>query len=214
MNIDEFYNFGSKLKSSTIQVHVDNLSKDNKKSEKLELLVGNYTNINFPLVFKYYSGKKLKDILDTGTISLYLISDNLKRILEKHKLTGWETYPVKIYDKNDVEIKGYHGFSITGRCGSINYDKSEILEKNSVPNGPISKYYKGIYIGLDEWDNADFFISKGAFNTIMTKKAADILKEHKISNIKFENLAEMEMWEPIVTSYKKNLSKNLEYFKS
>lgn len=212
MTIDKFYNFGSKLKSSTLQVHADNLSNDNKKSEKFNLLLGNYANINFPLIFNYYSGQKLKDILDTGTISLYLISDNLKEILEKHKLTGWKTYPVKIYDKNSKEIKGYHGFSITGRCGPIDYAKSEISKKQSVPNGPISKYYKGLNVGLSEWDNSDLFIPKGCFNTIMTEKTTDILRENKISNIKFENLAEMEMWEPIVESYNKNLSKNLKVF--
>ena len=64
--------------------------------------------------------------------------------------SGWKTYPITLLDKANNEIKGYNGFSVTGSCGPIDYSKSKIVEKRRVTIGPISKYYVGLPIGLEE----------------------------------------------------------------
>ena len=199
MNIDYFYIFSSKFSSSTLQVHMIGSKEfhpiDPNKSylfDENKLLLGDYSNISFPVVFKQEYGKKLQDILDTGTATLYLISDKMKATFEDNNLTGWKTFEVKILDKQDKEIQGYHGLSITGRCGKIDYSQSEIVEKRCVPEGPLGKYYRGLYVGLDKWDGSDFFLPEKNFGTVITNRVADILKKNKFTNICLENLAEIE----------------------
>lgn len=195
MSIEKFYTFSSKLSSSTVQAHAISLS-DKEDSTGLfdhhRLIQGVCNDISFPVIFKQEYGKKLEDVLDTGWPSLFLISDKLKGVLEESTLTGWKTFVVKVLDKKGQEIQGYHGLSITGRCGKIDYSKSEIIEKRLVPNAPLSKYYKGLHVGLDEWDGSDFFLPEKYFGIIITSRAAEVLKKNKLTNIRLENLAEIE----------------------
>jgi hypothetical protein len=197
MEIKDFFDFESKLVSTTFQVSAVGLNKGkNEHSEYYDqhmLILGNYSDITFPVVFKQGSGKKLQDMLDTCWPSLYLISDRMKAVLEEEGLTGWKSYPVRVFDKHDDEIFGYHGFSVTGRCGMIDYSKSEVVMRQFAPNGPIVKYYKGLYVGLDTWDGSDFFLPEKNLGTVVTKRVVDILKKHKLTNIRFENLADIEI---------------------
>lgn len=181
-----FFSLSSKLSSSTVQAHPIDL-----KIEHSKLIKGDYAGIDFPILFKQKYGNELNDMLDTGIAGLFLISDRMKTILEENNLTGWKTFPIKLYDKNGGEIIGYHGLSITGRCGSTSFEKSKIIEKQLVPTGPICKYYKGIHI--DKWDGSDFFSPDKKYRTFITKKAADILKKNKLTNVRLENLADHEI---------------------
>lgn len=177
------------------------------------LILGVYEDIGFPVSFKQYNnGKKMLDMLETGWQSLHLISDRFKEELEKNNLTGWKTYPIKLMTKKNEEIKGYHGLSISGRCGPIDYSKAEIVEKRLVPNGILSKYYKGEYIGLEKWDGSDFFLSEQNFGIFVSAKATEILKKAKITNIIFRNLPDIEIDEFTVEVAKKNANKNQKYF--
>ncbi len=193
MQIKDFFYLDGKIALVNFTASPTILDSDPNASEiRWEIIRGNYKGIDFPLVFKQESGKKLVDILGTGWCSLYLISDRMKKALEANHLTGWKTYPVKIYDKKGNEVLGYNGFSIIGRCGSIDYNKSEIIEKRYVPNGPLCKLYKGFYIGLDKWDGSDFFMPFDTGHHIVTKKAAEVLKKHKF-NVELKNLADCEI---------------------
>jgi hypothetical protein len=197
MDIKDFYEFGSKLTSSTIQAHPFNLSKREEGVEDAgrKLIKGDYHGIEMPVIFKQMYGKNFCDILDTGSVSLYLISDKMKNLLIEEKISGWQVYPIKLLTKKGIEISGYHGFSITGRCGTIDYKQSEIIEKRSVENGPLSKYYKGLHIGLDKWDGNDFFLTEGTLYIIVTAKVAKIIKKNKLINVRMHNLADIETWE-------------------
>jgi len=196
MNIEKFYTFSSKLSSSTVQVHAASLSSkedNNGLFDQHRLIQGVYDDISFPVIFKQEYGKKLEDILDTGWAGLFLISSKLKKALEENSLTGWKTFDVKVLDKQEQEIQGYYGLSITGRCGKIDYSKSKIIEKRLVPNGPLGRYYKGLYIDLDKWDGSDFFLPEKNFGTIITSRTSDALKKsNKLTNIRLENLTEIE----------------------
>lgn len=195
MCIEKFYSFDSKLSSTSIQVYAIGLSAKmdgNRLFDQHRLIQGIYDNINFPLIFKQKYGKKSGDILDTGWPGLFLISGLLKSVLEDNSITGWKTYDIRVLDKQGHEINNYYGLSITGRCGPIDYSKSEIIEKRLVPHGPLCKYYKGLPVGLDKWDGSDFFLPEKNFGTIITDKAAKVLKKRKLTNISLENLAEIE----------------------
>ena len=121
-DMDKFYSFGSKFLSSTFQAHPIGLSNevdDSGLREHDRLLLGNYEEMDFPVVFKQEYGKKLLDILDTGIAALLLISDFLRDVLEEYSFSGWETFPVRDLNKKGEEVIGYHGFSIIGRCGEV-----------------------------------------------------------------------------------------------
>lgn len=175
MNVN-FFNFQSQLLSSTFRAPPVNLRSGEK--EWYLLITGDYKNIDFPVIFKQTHGNKMRDILDTERPNIYLISDRLKVVLEQNGLTGWKSFPIKLYDKKGNEIFGYHGFSITGRSGPTSYDNCEIIEKRYVPNGPVCKFYKGVYI--NGWNGDDFFIPDGTVSIFITKKAADVLKKIRL----------------------------------
>lgn len=190
MNIDSFYNFGSKLILATLSFSPTNLKKDEEK----KLIKGEFEDINLPVVFAYNHGKKIRDMLDTGHPLLYLISDRFKEILEENHLTGWKSYSVNLFDKEGNEINGYHGISITGRCGDIDYNKCEIIEKK-MSTGQVYKVYKGLYVGLNESDGTDFFLPGKSMKTIVTSRAAKLIKENKLTNVDLVNLADIETYD-------------------
>jgi hypothetical protein len=187
-----FFYFGSKLVQSTFHAGSVGLAIDRAGVEiEWNLIKGKYEGVDFPVTFKQSCGKKMVDILDTGWPSLFLISDRMKAILEENELTGWKTFPIQVYDKKGAEIPSYYGFSITGHCAPIDYRKSEIIEKQWItPTGPMCKFYKGIFI--DKWDGTDFFSPEDTYDLFITRRAADILKKNKITNMQLENLTEYE----------------------
>lgn len=186
-----FFDFDSKYLPSTINTKAFDLKKDDKGiSFHWNLIKGNFNGIEFPVTFEIQSGKNFLDILDTGWPSLYLISDRLKTILEENKLTGWIAFPIKLFDKNHNLISGYYGLSVRGVCSQIDYEPCDIIEKRYVEHGPICKFYKGVPI--KEWDGSDFFTPNGTFEILVSKKAADVLKKSKITNLTLVNLADKE----------------------
>ncbi|EKE24985.1 MAG: hypothetical protein ACD_5C00337G0002 [uncultured bacterium] len=192
METEDFLSFGSKLASTNVQVSAVDLKTDeNGISDHSKLIKGQCDGINFPIVFKQKREGKFNDILDTGWANLFLISENLKNILEDRKLTGWNVFPIRLYGLSGNEIDGYYGFSIVGHSGPTNYDASELVEKRKVPNGPLSQYYKGL--SFDMWDGSDFFTPDKTYQIFITKRAVEILKNHKITNLQTESLSEKEM---------------------
>jgi len=198
MDIKNFFKFGSKLVSSSIYAPPQGLRIPIKDDidDAYNLIKGDYSGINFPVVFKEgsYGGKKIQDIIDTTSVSLYLISDKLKNILIENSFTGWKIYPVRLFDRKENEIMGYSGFSVTGRCDvKIKYRKDSIVEKQLAPNAPISRFYKGQNIDFTKWDGSDFFITKDNIGFIITEKVKEILLKHKLTNIRVRNIKDIEV---------------------
>jgi len=193
--MDQLYDFGSKLLSSTVQAHAKGLNRGadhDELSDHLKLILGDYGNIVFPVSFHQEYGKNMTDILDTGYSSLYLISDKMVRTMQEHKLEGWKTFDCKLFDKKGNEVHGYHGLSITGRCGEIDYSKSEIIKKQLVAGGSITDYYKGKYINPETFDKGDFFLPKNNYGPIINTRAMKALSGARLSNIRFKALSEIE----------------------
>lgn len=190
MSINDFFALRSRSVRQTFQAHPVELIPGRRVTN--DLFWGKYDGIEFPVVFKQVYGTKIEDMLDTGTVCLHLISKKFKILLEQTGLTGWKIFDIRVFDKNGLELKDYYGLTITGRCGKIDDSKSEIIKRQCVPNGPLAKYRKGLHIGLDQWDGSDFSCPDGTTFLITTKKASDIIKANKISNVEFKNLADIE----------------------
>lgn len=181
-----FFEFGSKLVLANFHASPIDL-----KIEYIDLIKGNYSNFDFPIIFKQTNGKKLTDILDTGFPGLFLISERLVSILEYHDFTGWKTYPIIVLDKQENNVLGYKGLSVTGRSGPIIYKDSNLFEKRKVPDGPLCKFYKGEFVEL--WDGSDFFLPENSIGTVVSKKVADVLNINKVTNLQLINLADAEV---------------------
>ena len=197
MEINRFYNLRSKLLSSTFQAHPKNLKRTNDlcgdSSYAKCLIKGLYDGIEFPIIFEQKYGSKLLDILDTGPASLYLISNKFKKVLIDHEFTGWKVFDVEVFDKRGQQVFGYTGLSVTGRCGPIDYSKSQIIEKQLVPNGKPIKYYKGQHVGLNTWDESDMFLPEGNTGIVITQEVSNAMKSSKLSNVVLQNLADFEI---------------------
>jgi hypothetical protein len=196
--MSNFFDFSSKFVLTTVTAYPISPGPEQGYGEvcnDLNLITGDYGAISFPITFKQQYGKKFHDILDTGHSALFLISDHMTSILRDNNLTGWKTFPIQLLDKKGNVIKGYQGLSIIGRCGPIDISKSEIIHKRRISEGPICKFYKGLYIGLESWDGSDFFLPKHYYGTIITSKAADVIRANELTNIQLKNLKDVEITE-------------------
>lgn len=191
MDINSFYIFGSTF--SQVPVCASNEKLDWETN--CRIVKGDYTGIDLPIIFKQSSGKKWTDVLMPNSVSMYVVSQRFIEMLEKNDITGWKSYPVTILDKEEKEISGYIGFSVIGESGAVDYSKSEVYEKQLVPNGPKTKYYRGLYVDLDKWDGTDFFMPQGTLNIIITEKVKQLINIHKITNTILQSLAEYELAE-------------------
>jgi len=192
--LGNFYELGSAFLKSAIQVRSEAL----EIADHFELIRGDYSRWKFPLMFKQSRGSKYYDIIHTGCVNLFLISHHLGEVMNKYDLTGWKTFPVTIYDKQGSLVVGYRGLSIIGRSGPIIYNDATVFNKRLVPNGSMNKYYKGMFIDPDTWDKSDIFLPYGAYNIIVSQKACDVFLDEKISNLRLDNISDIEVDETIV----------------
>ena len=159
-----------------------------------DLLYGEYENYIFPVIFlsedsEYIKNNKRTDFLSTGYAgSIFAISERVVDVLSTNNVTGWKTYPVEVYDKNENYLGGYYGFTITGRCLALKPSLAEPYVKQ-YPGGP-ENTFKGDPLNLDYWDGSDIFLLPGTTAAFMSKKARNIIKKAKLTNICFEDIAE------------------------
>jgi hypothetical protein len=178
----DFYHF----RSDHLQANITATTADFDSNINLyeELFYGDYSSITFPLTYKIMLGSRLHDIVSTSYSCIRLINNKVKTIFEENQFTGYKTFPVIFLDKNNREIHGYHGLSVTGRSGFRNFSSSEIIDKVLTTNEVIRKY-KGFYV--DEWDGTDFFCARKSFATYVTPRVVEVLKKNKIGNFKPEH---------------------------
>jgi len=189
MHLANFFNFGSTFSQVPICATNDKLDWETN----CRIVKGDYTGVVLPVVLKQSSGKKWTDILRPNSVSMYIVSQRFLELLEKNNIIGWKTYPVTILDQENNMIYGYAGLSVIGRSGPFDYSKSKIFEKQLVPNGTKTNYYKGLYFDLEKWDGSDFFIPEGTLNIIVSEKVMQLIKKFKITNADLQSTAEYEI---------------------
>lgn len=151
------------------------------------------SKINFPIEFKWLSGSNECDLISCGSAFTYLISDKFLDVLRNYNFSGWDIFPVKVFDKNKNILRGYNGLSIIGRSGEINNNlsiKKRIESKSSNQKGYES--YFGKFFDLNSWDGSDFFIPNGTFLIYVTENVRKALEKEELSNIEFKSISEIE----------------------
>ena len=133
MSTDFFFVFDSELSMRTFQAAPALLR--HRREGVHQLLLGEYSQLEFPIRFEHESGTVLSDFLDTGWPGWFLISERVCSSFRDRGLTGWKTYPIMLVDKRANEVQGYCGLSFTGRAGPIEIRKSEVVQLQRVPGG-------------------------------------------------------------------------------
>lgn len=96
---------------------------DNAKLDARGVFQGLWTPSE-PIVWRHYmDGAVPRDLVPTGFVGLFLVSDRVVEVLRTHQFTGWSPFPVTLLGKQKEVIPGYHAFAVTGRCGTPDVDR-------------------------------------------------------------------------------------------
>ncbi|MCM3630572.1 hypothetical protein M3194_24880 [Paenibacillus glycanilyticus] len=125
-----------------------------------------------------------------------LLHDSIIEAFIQNQITGWETFRIALYGKNDEIIPNYSGVSITGRCNPLDYSRSEIVYRE-YPGG-IFPRFKGSYFKDDFWDGTDLFMdnpdTRGyTLNKYVSERVKNIFDNLKTKNLEFTNLTGTEI---------------------
>jgi hypothetical protein len=162
---------------------------DRKAAQRLAL--GDWTP-NEKLVFRHILGGRPRDFIGTTCGALFLLSNRVIDLFINQKFIGWKTFPVEVYGKNGETVEGYHGFSVTGRCGPPVWPKEKIVCPPLVPNGPTYEAFVGMSFDPASWDGSDIFCPNETCWHIITPRVAELVKKTKFSNIECTPLVELE----------------------
>ena len=127
------------------------------------------------------AGRKFTDFLDNG-LGLLIASQRAVDVFSNEKLTGWRTYPIALFDKNDRLLKEkYYIIGITGRAGPLDKEKSVkdwFTEKDGTQRW---LRLKGLLFDPKTWDGSDFFVLQDYGAVLVNGKVLDVLKQAKLT---------------------------------
>jgi hypothetical protein len=134
-------------------------------------------------------GGPLRDVVITGYAMPVVVSERFVVALRDAGCTGWSLFPVTVYGKKGEVVRGYHGLQVTGICGDIDWRRAQPVPVK-FPGG-VFPSLKGMPIDEASWDGTDVFGPPGTGQTFMTAKAAQALRQAKISNMDLEPVDEI-----------------------
>lgn len=146
-----------------------------------------------PLVFTHHSGGTPRDLITTGFPAIKLVSEQITSILRRERVTGWTSFPVVVTGKDRQAVEGYQGLAVTGRCGPIRKERSQIVRKASLyAGGPPRQVKVGLYFDPTTWTGHDVFSPQGVDYIFVVERVKDILEQAKVKNIDFTRLTDVE----------------------
>lgn len=147
-----------------------------------------------PIVYKHVMGGKPKDILATTSVFPFIVSQRFISVLIEHQVTGWTTFPVTVYSKDNQWLPGYEGFAVTGRSGPIDDTKCRIEYRTSQYNPEY--HYKtgiGLYFDLDTWDGSDIFNPQDTAIVIVVERVKALLERAEFKELLFTHVTDYEL---------------------
>ena len=145
-----------------------------------------------PISFEHDEGTRTEDFLGTTWAALDLLSDRFVEVLSG--FTGWQTYAVVIVGRDGERVPGYHGLSVTGRCGRVEWERSErVILPAPVPGGRTTGGWRGLYFSPSSWDGSDIFVpNDGSTFVIVTDEVRAAAEDARLTNVRFARLTEFE----------------------
>jgi len=141
---------------------------------------------------RWVMGRRLPaDLIWTDDATPLLLSARVVSLFRQHELTGWSTYEIDLFGKNGEPIPGYHGLSVTGRCGPIDNSMSKKVPKQFPAK--VSTVWQGLYFDPSTWDGSSIFMPEGGWGYILITEAVKrALETAKVKNVAFTCLEEVE----------------------
>jgi hypothetical protein len=131
------------------------------------------------------------DIVRTTFAAPVIAHERVVRLLEDGGFSGWKTYPVQLFGKDGAPISGYHGLSVHGRCGPIENDRSETVDRTFPAR--VSPVWRGLYFDPTTWDGSDVFMPAGKVGWIFAVEAVKrAFAKAKVKNVVFTRLDQFE----------------------
>ncbi|MDX6479962.1 MAG: hypothetical protein QOG85_472 [Gaiellaceae bacterium] len=145
-----------------------------------------------PVRFTHDEGSRIKDYIGTTWGALSLVSERLISALDG--FSGWQTYPVEVFDERGRLVVGYHGLAVTGRSGPIDnrLNPVEVLPP-PVPQGKASPHRIGLRFRPKAWDGSDVFCPGDTAFIFMTQDAKDALVTAKVTGIELDRITEIAL---------------------
>lgn len=141
-----------------------------------------------PVTVTHASGGQPSDVIWTTYAIPLLVNSRVVDILSDGGFTGWSTYEVSVFSRAADEIKGYRGLAITGRCGPLDYSKSDVFLRQ-FPAGAFPAY-RGLYFDVDTWDGSDLLMPEGSGHIFVVEAVKRALQRASVRNIRFTKLSE------------------------
>lgn len=142
-----------------------------------------------PLI-KHSMGRKLCDFIWVSLVPI--IHERVVDLLTLGGVTGWDTYPVRVFDRQGQPAPGYHGLIITGLCESIFVDpeRAEVVYQD-LPGGRFP-YYKGLTVTTDSWDGSDIFraADRKTDHVVVTTKVEALFASAGVTNVALRPISE------------------------
>jgi hypothetical protein len=130
------------------------------------------------------------DVVWTTWGSILLLSDRVVGMLRVAGLSGWTTLPARIEGAADSRL--YAFLVVRGRCGPLDWARSSRVS-GAFPGGRFP-LLRGFFFDEDSWDGSDFFMEERRSGWVfVTRRVVDLFRMHKIRNVQFERMDELEI---------------------
>ncbi len=164
--MDDFFGLNANVKSA---VYSPSIINSNEYFTNCAECGSTYVKKDLNNIDLIIEGKgKYPDVLLSGSWPLLIVSDKLLNIWEDNKITGFNSYPIKIFTKNGAEIlkndAHYYNIKITGKC-QLDFKAMgiEILEECKTCGAVI--FNKEVWefgtpiVKTNSWDGSDLFVA-------------------------------------------------------
>jgi hypothetical protein len=132
------------------------------------------------------------DIVWTTSILPVVMSQRVVDLLRAGGFTGWEAVPIELRNKAKRVVPSYYYLSVHGRCGPIELDRSEKVDR--VFPGGVFAVRKGLYFDPLTWDSSDVFMSAGRFGwTFVVDSVKRAFEKEQVKNVMFRALDTIEL---------------------
>jgi len=131
------------------------------------------------------------EVIRTTFAAPIIIADSVVQLLRMQGFTGWSLYEVAVCGKQGQTIPGYHGFSVKGRCGNIDWAKG--VEVPRIRPAGIFPVWKGLLFDPESWDGSDFFMPAERVGYVfVVEEVKNAFQRAKIRNVDFTPLDQFE----------------------
>lgn len=160
-----------------------------------ETLAGRSTPDIGPIVVTHHSGPPIpKDIFWASLVGGPIVSQRVLDLLTSSGMTGWTTYPVRVFAQDETELEGFSGLRSRSRTGPVDFTKGE-----RVPASYNPKYFlfRGGTFDVATWDGSDIFTSGKSMQLLVVERVKTAFERASINEVLFLRLSQIEMSEPL-----------------